>query len=216
MHLFMLEAGAAAGAGWDLNFLCWIQELLLQPSIEVLEVRWIRRGLVVQFVPPDMVVALRGFSLCLTPLQSGSIVVMVVKMMIPAVGSAVGLALVMLVNAVAIAVLVLVTVVMVDAVMKPVVLVAGLIAHGFLGVQRGLLALWCGAVLPHLVDEEDFRHVVNDEHLGPVRDWLSLSTTEMNVHDEDGERGGSCDHSHGGNIVFPLGRKQRKRQFYEV
>lgn len=37
-HLFMLEAGAAAGAGWDLKFLCGVEELLLQPSVQVLEV----------------------------------------------------------------------------------------------------------------------------------------------------------------------------------
>lgn len=38
MYLFMLEAGAAAGAGGDLKLLCGIEELLLQPSIQVLEV----------------------------------------------------------------------------------------------------------------------------------------------------------------------------------
>ena len=212
----MLEAGAAAGAGWDLMVFCGIQELLLQPPIEMLEVLCLRRGLVVQFILPEVVVALCGPLPCLTPLQSGCVVVVVVIMMVSAVGSAVHLAFVMLVamvHAVAVAVLVRVTVVMVDGVVKIVVVVAALIAHGLLGEKWGSLTLRRGAVLPHLIDKEDFGHVVNDEHLSPVRDWLGLSTTEMNVHDEDGERGGGCDHGHGGDIVFPLGRKQRKRSY---
>lgn len=60
MHLLMLEAGAVAGAGWDLKFLCGVEELLLEPSIQVLEVSWLRWGLVDQFVPPDVMVALCG------------------------------------------------------------------------------------------------------------------------------------------------------------
>lgn len=205
MYLFMLEAGAAAGAGWDLEFLRGKEELLLQASIQVLEVLGMRKGLVVQFIPPNVGVAL-CVSLRLAPLQSGSVVVMVVVMVTAAVGVAIRLAfvrLVVMMHAVAIAVLVGVTVVVVDAVMETVIMVAVLIAHGFLGVQRGPLTLRCSAVLPHLVDEEDFGHVVYDEHLSPVRDRLGLSTTEMNVHDEDGERGGGCDHSHGGYVVFP-------------
>lgn len=67
-HLFVLEAGAAARAGWDLEFLCGIEELFFQPTIEVLEVLWMRRSLAVQFIPPDVVVALRGLSLHLSPL----------------------------------------------------------------------------------------------------------------------------------------------------
>lgn len=169
-------------------------------------------------IPRDVVVVvLRGLSFCLTPLQSGSVVVMVVIMMTPAVGAAVGLVFVMLavmVHTVTIAVLVKVTVVMIDAVIKTVIMVAALIISlgwdGFLGVERGSFALWRRAVLPHLVDEEDFGHVVDDEHLSPVRDWLGLGTTEMNVHDEDGEGGGGCDHSHSGNVVLPLRRKERK------
>lgn len=35
IHLLMLEAGAAAGAGWDLKFLCGVEELLLEPPIQV-------------------------------------------------------------------------------------------------------------------------------------------------------------------------------------
>ncbi len=163
-----------------------------------------RRGLVVQLIPPDVVVALCGLSLPLTPLQSGSVVVVVVEMVAAAVGVAVRLAfvtLVVMVHAVAVAVLVRVTFMMV--VMETFIVVAALITHGFLGVQRGPLALRRGAVLPNLVDEEDFGHVVYDEHLSPVRDRLGLGATEMNVHDEDGERGGRCDHSHGGYVVLP-------------
>lgn len=120
--------------------------------------------------------------------------------MIPTIGCTVRLALVMLVivDTVAIAILVGVAVMVVHAVVKMV------IAHGFLRIQGGPLTLWRSAVLSHLVDKKDFGHVVDDEHFGPVRDWLGLGTTEMNVHDEDGERGGRCDHSHGGNVVFPL------------
>lgn len=209
----MLKAGAAAGTGRDLMLLCGIQELLLQNPIEVL-----RRGLVIQLILPDVVVVLCELSLCLTPLQSGNVVVMVVVMMIPAVGSTVCPALVMLivvVQAVAVAVLVQVAVMMVDPVMKKVLVAAVIIANGLLWVQWGPFALGCRAVLPNLVDEENLGHVVDDEHFSPVRDWLGLSATEMNVHDEDGERSRGCDHSHGGDIVFPLGRKQRKRVFYE-
>lgn len=159
-----------------------------------------RRGLIVQLIPPDVVIVLCGLSLPLTPLQSGSVVVVVVEVVTAAVGVAVGLAFVM-VHAVAVAVLVRVTFMMV--VVETVIMVAALIAHGFLGVERGPLALRRGAVLPHLVDEEDFGHVVYDEHLSPVRDRLGLGATEMNVHDEDGERGGGCDHSHGGYVVLP-------------
>lgn len=199
----MLETGAAARAGWNLKFIRGIEELLLQPSIQVLEVLWMRRGLVVQFVLPDVLVALCGLSLPLTPLQSGGMVVMVVVVVMPAVGIAVCLVFVMFVvsmQTVAIAVLVLVVVMMV---VVTVIRVAVPVTHGFLRVQRGPLALRCSAVLPHLIDEEDFGHVVYDEHLGPVRDWLGFSSTEMNVHDKDGERSGGCDHSHGGYVVLP-------------
>lgn len=174
-----------------------------------------RRGLVVKLIPPDVVVVLCGLSLGLPPLQSGSMIVVVVIMMTPAGGAAVGLVFVMLVavmHTVAIAVLVRITVVIIDAILKTVITVEGLIIglgwDGFLGVKRGSLALWRGAVLPHLVDEEDLGHVVNDEHLSPVRDRFGLSTTEMNVHDEDGKGGGGCDHSHGGDVILPLRREE--------
>lgn len=36
MHLLVLEAGAAAGAGWDLKFFCGVEELLFEPPIQVL------------------------------------------------------------------------------------------------------------------------------------------------------------------------------------
>lgn len=211
-HLFMLEAGAAAGAGWDLKFLCGVEELLLQPSVQVLEVLRARGRLVVQFVPPDVVVSLCGSPL--TPLQS----VVVVVMVLAAVGLAVRLTFLVpavVMHAVAVAVLVRVALVMVD-VMEAVIVEGALLADGLLGPQRGPLALWRGAVLPHLVDEEDFGHVVYDEHLGPVRDRLGLGTTEMNVHDEDGERGGGCDHSHGGYVVLPWRRGPRKGHIYDM
>lgn len=192
-HLFMLEAGAAAGAGRD--FLWGIEELLLQPSVQLLEVLWTRRSLVVQLVPPDVVVAL--WCLPLVPLQSGCMVVVVVIMVTAIVGVAVRLYFVMLVGVRhGVAVVVLVPIVVVMVVMEMV------IAGGLLGVQWGPLTRWSCAVLPHLVHKEDFGHVVDDEHLCPVRNRLGLSTTEMNVHDEDGERGGGCDHSHGGDVVL--------------
>lgn len=201
MHLFMLDAGAAAGAGRDLNLLCGIEELLLQASVQVLQVLWMRGRLVVQSFPPDVVVALCGLSFPLAPLQSGSVVVV---MLTAVVGVSIRLAfvvLVVMIHAVAVAVLVRVAVVMVVAEMV-INMEAAVTVHGLLGVQRGPLTLRRSAVLPHLVDEEDFGHVVYDEHFGPVRDRLGLSTTEMNVHDEDGERGGGCDHRHGGYVVL--------------
>lgn len=118
------------------------------------------------------------------------------------VGVAIHLVLVVMVDGMAVAELIWITFMVID-VMETVVKVSALFAHGFLGVQRGLLGLRCHAVLSHLVDKEYFGHVVYDEHFCPVRDWLGLSATEMNVHDEDGERGGGCDHSHGGYVVLP-------------
>lgn len=144
--------------------------------------------------------------LCVTPLQPGSVVVMVVVMVMPAVGVAVCLSFVMvfvMMYAIPIAVFVWITVSIVEAIMEAVVMVAALITHWFLWVEWGPLAFWRGAVLPDFIDKEDFGHVVNDEHLSPVRDWFGFSTAEMNVHDEDGERSGGCDHSHGGNVVLP-------------
>lgn len=148
-----------------------------------------RRGLVVQFVPLYVMVTLCGLSPYLTLLQSGGVVVMVIVVVMPAVtGIAVCLVFVMFVvmmQGLAIAVLVLFIVLKVEAVVVTVIRVAAPVTQGFLWVQRGPLALWCGAVLPHLVDEADFGHVVYDEHFSPVRDWFGLSSTEMNVHDEN-------------------------------
>lgn len=87
------------------------------------------------------------------------------------------------------------------------------VPHGFLGVQWGAFALRCSAILPHLIDEEYFGHVVDDEHLGPVRDWLGLGATEVNVHDEDGERGGGCDHSHCCDVVLSWSRGQARHGY---
>lgn len=134
---------------------------------------------------------------------------MVVIMVTPASGAAVSLAflmLVVMVHTVAIAVLVRIMKMLI-VVQAPIVV---LVWNWFLGVERGPLTLWCCAVLPHLIDKDDFGHVVDDKHLGPVGDWLGLSTTEMNVHDEDGKGGGGCDHSHGGDVVLPLRRKERR------
>lgn len=114
-------------------------------------------------------------------------------------GDAVHLPFVVMVDAVAVAVLVWVTLMEVE-VMRRVIKV---VARGIFRIQRDAFALRCRAILPHLIDEEDFGHVVDDEHLGPVRDRLSLSTAEMNVHDENGERGGGCDHRHRRYVVLP-------------
>ena len=118
------------------------------------------------------------------------------------VGIAIHLVLVVMVDGMAIAEPIWITFMGID-VMETVVKVSVLFAHGFLGVQWGIRAFCCCAVLSHLVDKEYFGHVVYDEHFCPVGDWLGLSATEMNVHDEDGERGGGCDHSHGGYVVLP-------------
>lgn len=58
------------------------------------------------------------------------------------------------------------------------------------------------AALSDLVDEEDLGHVVDDEDFGPVRHRFGLRSTEMNVHDEDGQRSGRCDHSHRRYVVL--------------
>lgn len=115
-------------------------------------------------------------------------------------GDSVRLHFVGMVDTVAVAVLVRVTLMKVSEVMRRVIKV---VAHGIFGIQWDAVALRCRAILPHLIDEEYFGHVVNDEHLGPVRDRLSLSTAEMNVHDENGERSGGCDHCHRCYVVLP-------------
>lgn len=127
----------------------------------------------------------------LNPVHPRCVVVMV--------GVAVGLVFVMMMYAVVVTVLI------------RVVKVHSLIHERFIRVQQGPVTLWCSAVLPHLVHEEYFGHVVNDEHLGPVRHRLGLSSAEMNVHDKYGERGGGCDHRHGGYVVLPYTRGQRRR-----
>lgn len=119
--------------------------------------------------------------------------------MVVAVGAAIRLHSVGVVDAMAIAVLVCITLMKVEVMGR----VVEVIVHGFLGVPWDAFALRCSTILPHLINEEYFGHVVDDEHLGPVRDRLGFGATEMNVHDEDGERGGGCDHSHGCNVVFP-------------
>ncbi len=75
----------------------------------------------------------------------------------------------------------------------------------FLTVERlGFLHLSerRSAALADLIDEEDFGHVVDDEDFGPVRHRFGLGSTEVNVHDEDGQSSGRCDHSHRCYVVF--------------
>lgn len=119
--------------------------------------------------------------------------------MVVPVGAAIRLHFVGMVDTMASAVLVCVTSMKVEVIGR----LTEAIAHTFLGVQWVAVALWCSAILPHLIDKEYFGHVVDDEHLGPVRDRLGLRATEMNVHDEDGERGGGCDHSHCCDVILP-------------
>lgn len=155
----------------------------------MLQVSWAGRGrFVVQLVPPDMVVLPCGCSLI--PVYPRHVVVVV--------GVAVGLVFVMMVYTMAIAVLVCV------------IQVWRIIHWRLVWVQRGPVTLWRSAVLPHFVYKEYFGHVVNDEHLSPVRYRLGFSPTEMNVHDEDGEGGGGCDHGHGGNVVLAYTKGQRR------
>lgn len=66
-------------------------------------------------------------------------------------------------------------------------------------------------VLSHFIHEENLGHVVDDEHFSPVWNRFGLSTTEVNVHDEDGESSGGCDHGHGGYIVLPCAANQQKK-----
>lgn len=156
-HLFMLEAGAAAGACWDLVLLIWVETRLFRPPVQVLEVSGMRRALVVQLVPPDVVVGL-------SPLQPGSVVVLVVVVVIFAAGAAVCLAFVMLVvmmSGLAVAVLVR-RFLMVEATVDAVIIVASLFSHGLLQVQRTLLTLWSRAVFPDFVNKKNLRHVVDD------------------------------------------------------
>lgn len=73
-----------------------------------------------------------------------------------------------------------------------------------------------GTVLTHLIHKENLGHVVNDKDFCPVRNWFGFCTTEMDVHDEDGESCGGCDHGHGGNIVLPCvteKTEKKKRKF---
>lgn len=73
-----------------------------------------------------------------------------------------------------------------------------------------------GTVLTHLINKENLGHVVNDEDFRPVGDWFGLCTTEVDVHDEDGERCGGCDHGHSGNIVLPCVAGTKKGEEFAV
>lgn len=59
----MLDAGATAGTGLHRQFLCRMEELLLQSSIQVLEVSRGRRSLKIQFISPDVSITLCVFLL---------------------------------------------------------------------------------------------------------------------------------------------------------
>lgn len=188
--------------------LLWrVQNLLFNAPVQVL------CSLVVQLLSRDVVVVLHGLSIALASAQPGRVFVPVVVMVMAAVHAAVCLTFGMLVmlQAVAIAVLVRIAVVMVEAVVAAVIIVDAFIAHGFLWVQGGPLTLRRGAVLPHFINKEDLRHVVDDQNFCPLRDRFGLGSTEMNVHDEDGKRRGCCDHCHGGDVVLPY--KKKRKQF---
>lgn len=72
-----------------------------------------------------------------------------------------------------------------------------------------------GTVLTHLINKENLGHVVNDEDFCPVGNWFGLCTTEVYVHDEDGERCGGCNHCHSGNIVLScVDNKSRQKKIF--
>lgn len=73
---------------------------------------------------------------------------------------------------------------------------------GEVGGRRGRGGGGGGAVLTHFIHKENLGHVVDDEDFCPVGDWFGLRTAEVDVHDEDGERCGGCDHGHSGNVVL--------------
>lgn len=74
--------------------------------------------------------------------------------------------------------------------------------------DRAMLAFRGSAVLPHLIHKEDLGHVVDDQDFGPVGDRFGLSTTKMNVHDEDRQRRGGCDHRHCRDVVLTYNRRK--------
>ena len=82
---------------------------------------------------------------------------------------------------------------------------------GEVGGRRGRGGGGGGAVLTHFINKENLGHVVDDEDFCPVGDWFGLCTTEVDVHDEDGERCGGCDHGHSGNVVLTCKKKKKKR-----
>lgn len=94
----MLHAGTAARTCLDCQFLCRIEELLFQSSIQLLEVLWGRQGLEINFISPDVSIALCIYLLLVDFVYSGSPVVMV--------GIAIHLDIVMMVDTMAIAILV--------------------------------------------------------------------------------------------------------------
>lgn len=68
-----------------------------------------------------------------------------------------------------------------------------------------------GAVFSHLVHKEDLGHVVDDEDFGPAGNWFGLGSTEVDVHDENGERGGGSDHGHGGNVILSCAKDRGEK-----
>lgn len=63
LHLFLLDAGTAAGTGQDRQFLCRIEKLLFQASIQMLEVLRGRRSLEIEFISLDLSITLCVFLL---------------------------------------------------------------------------------------------------------------------------------------------------------
>lgn len=76
------------------------------------------------------------------------------------------------------------------------------VAQWLVQMEGTALALWRTTALTHLIHKKDLGHVADDEYLGPVRNRLGFCTTEVDVHDEDGEGRGSCDHGHSCYVVL--------------
>jgi len=211
-HLFVLGAGAATGAGHRVGLLRGrVEQLILGPPVQVLEVlQGPGRALVVHLVPPDVMVAVvvfpRGPPALLTAPPGGVLVVVVVVVVVVLLSLLLLLLLLLALAAVSVGLVVGVLlggVPVAAAVRLVVVATVVLLAHGLVGGERRPLALRGEAVLAHLVHEQDLGHVVDDDHLGPVGHGLGLRAAEVDVHDEDGERGGGGDHGHGGDVVLP-------------
>lgn len=111
-----------------------------------------------------------------------------------------------------------------QVVLRPILLLFQVLMQLFfagLGLDLGLVVVvWVvvvllglvfrrGAVLSNFIHKEDLRHVVYDEDFGPLRNWLGFSSTEMYVHNEDGQCSRGCYHGHCSNVVFSCGQKPK-------